>query len=70
MTALSLRAQLETAFALHQQGCFSEAASQYQAVLSIQPDNFNALHMLGVLALQNNNAEQARALIEQAAAIR
>ena len=60
----------QQAFALHQQGQFSPAQSLYQQVLAQQPQHFDALHLLGVIAYQNRNLTQAVALIEQALQIR
>ena len=41
--------------ARHQQGNLVEAERHYDAALKSQPDNFDALHMLGVIALQKRS---------------
>ncbi|MGO9993435.1 MAG: tetratricopeptide repeat protein [Steroidobacteraceae bacterium] len=42
-------------FALHKQGRLDEARDLYQQTLHLQPHHFDALHYLGVIALQTNN---------------
>ncbi len=63
-----LAAQLQQALALHQQGRLSEAEAAYQTVLRQQPGHFDALHFLGVIALQNGQTLRAIDLITQALA--
>ena len=46
---------LKDAFALHQQGRFAEAEQLYAQVLKAQPQNFQALHLMGVLAVQTGH---------------
>ena len=58
------------ALGLHQQGQLSQAQSLYQRVLAHQPQHFDALHLLGVIAYQSRNLAQAVALIGQALQIR
>jgi predicted O-linked N-acetylglucosamine transferase (SPINDLY family) len=58
--------QLLQAFALHQQGRLTEAGQGYQRVLAAQPEHFDALHLLGLLALQNGDPERAIELIGRA----
>ena len=41
---------LATAVAHHQGGRFAEAERLYVQILGADPENFNALHLLGVLA--------------------
>jgi cytochrome c-type biogenesis protein CcmH/NrfG len=50
----------------HQNGRLAEAKQTYLAVLAAEPDNFDALHLLGVLAHQVGNHEMAVELIEKA----
>lgn len=57
---------LNQAFNLHQQGEFSKAGVLYQMVLSKDPENFDALHLLGLLAYQNNDPSTAVKLIGKA----
>jgi Tfp pilus assembly protein PilF len=56
--------------AFHQKGNFNLAQEGYEQVLALEPKNFDALHMLGVLATQINQPEQALSLIEQALRIK
>ena len=50
----------------HHGGRFAEAKNSYLEVLATHPDNFDALHLLGVLAHQVGNHELAVDLIEKA----
>ncbi|MFO1159366.1 MAG: DUF6165 family protein [Reyranellaceae bacterium] len=59
---------LQKAFALHQKGDFAAAERLYQAVLAAAPDQFDALHLLGVLHAQTGRLARAAELL--AAAIR
>jgi predicted O-linked N-acetylglucosamine transferase (SPINDLY family) len=56
------------AVALHQAGRISEAISLYEKVLADVPEQFDALHMMGVIALQAGRFEEAQSRI--AAALR
>ena len=68
VSAAALAAQLQQALALHQQGRLREAEAAYQIVLQQQPAHFDALHLLGVIALQNGQTLRAIDLITQALA--
>jgi tetratricopeptide (TPR) repeat protein len=57
------------ALALHERGMLPAAEQAYAAILARQPEHFDALHMLGVIALQTNRAAQGVALISQALAV-
>lgn len=50
----------------HRQGNLAAAESAYRQVLKGNPDHPDALHWLGVIALQMGQAEQARRLIARA----
>ena len=52
-----LETSLRQGLALHQQGRLDEAARLYQEVLKQQPNHFDALHLLGVAALQLKRTE-------------
>jgi predicted O-linked N-acetylglucosamine transferase (SPINDLY family) len=54
---------------LHQSGRFSEAQQLYRQVLSRQPRNPQALHLLGVLLHQGGKSGEALELIRKAIAI-
>lgn len=60
---------LQQAVELHQQGRLQPAQALYRQVLELNPRQFDALHLLGVLARQQGDAEQAMALISQAITI-
>ncbi|MEA2929847.1 MAG: protein O-GlcNAc transferase, partial [Hyphomicrobiales bacterium] len=51
---------------LHQQGRLPEAEKLYAKILKIEPDHFDALHLLGVLKHQQGNAAEALRLIAAA----
>jgi predicted O-linked N-acetylglucosamine transferase (SPINDLY family) len=50
---------LQQAMALHRMGDLANAQILYEEVALIEPSNFEALHMLGVLAYQGNDFEAA-----------
>lgn len=60
---------LQQAVALHQRGDLPHAETLYAEVLRREPANFDALHMMGVLARQGGAPEAAIGLIGQAIAI-
>jgi len=64
--AQQIQATLQQACALHQQGQLDQAARLYEAVLKAQPRNFDALHLLGVIAYQTQDCRRAVELITQA----
>jgi protein O-GlcNAc transferase len=57
---------IETAISFHRQGRLAEADQAYRAVLMQQPHHFEALHWLGVLRLQQGDAQEAATLISRA----
>lgn len=59
-------ARLQAAVAAHRAGRLDEAEQQYRAVLEHEPENPNALHLLGVVYRQRGRPETAAALITQA----
>lgn len=60
---------LEQALALHQQGRLVEAQAAYHEILRLSPGDCDALHMLGVVALQNGRAQEACDWIGKALAV-
>jgi tetratricopeptide (TPR) repeat protein len=58
--------QFSEAVALHRQGRLDEAEKLYNRVLKAQRDNFDALHLLGVLNQQRGKAGEAHRLIAAA----
>ncbi|OYT92361.1 MAG: hypothetical protein CFE43_08845 [Burkholderiales bacterium PBB3] len=61
-----LALQLQQGVALHQQGKLQEARVHYETVLRHAPHNFDALHLLGVIAAQTKNDAHALTLFDQA----
>ena len=51
---------------MHQQGRFAEAELIYQDILRQEPDYFEALHLLGVVALQTRKTQESVELITKA----
>ncbi|KQV79443.1 hypothetical protein ASD15_19130 [Massilia sp. Root351] len=60
---------LQQAVGLHQRGDLAQAEALYAEVLRREPDNFDALHLMGVLARQGGAPQAAIGLIGQAIAI-
>jgi len=58
--------RLKTGLEHHQSGRFREAEAIYQSILKEYPQHPDALHLLGVLALQVGQAEMAVNLFERA----
>ena len=67
-TTQTLMQMIAAGLAHHQSGRFAEAKNIYMEVLAADPENFDALHLLGVLAHQFGNHELAVDLIEKAVA--
>ena len=59
-------AALQEALALHQQGQLAAAEKGYARILKSFPDQFDALHLLGLLKLQAGKAGEAQRLITSA----
>ena len=57
---------LRQAFGLHQQGQLAQAETLYREALTMQPDNPDALHFLGVLESQQGRREAGLSLIDRA----
>lgn len=57
------------ALALHRCGLFAEAQALYREALQADPSNFDALHLLGVVACQEGRFEEAEELLTRAIAI-
>ncbi len=60
------RLQLDKAMALHNAGQLDDAAGIYRAILAVDPGNFDALHLLGVVALQSGRFADSADLISKA----
>jgi tetratricopeptide (TPR) repeat protein len=63
---MSVQQKFQQAIGLHQQGRFAEAERLYEQVLAHAPVHFDALHMLGVIALQTGRADRGAQMIEKA----
>jgi tetratricopeptide (TPR) repeat protein len=61
---------LSQAIEQHRRGELKQAASTYEAALVEDPDRHEALHLLGMVALQRGDARRGVALIMRALAIR
>jgi tetratricopeptide (TPR) repeat protein len=51
---------------LHSEGRLDEAESGYRALLASEPDNVDALHLLGMLRRQRQDLAEARRLLDRA----
>lgn len=60
---------LQQGLALHQEGQLAQAQALYDRVLQWQPENFDALHLSGLIALQSKNPALAVELINRALAV-
>ncbi len=67
--AADLASLLQQALALHKRGTLAEAELRYRELLEFEPQHFDALHLLGVLARQRGQAQLAVGLIERALAV-
>jgi len=54
----------------HRAGRLADAEHGYRSILARQPEHADALHLLGVIALQTGNLEPALSLIQRAVALR
>jgi len=62
----SVQAKFQQGLSLHQQGRLIEAEHFYKEVLQHTPTHFDALHLLGVLALQTRRTKSGIELIAEA----
>ena len=60
---------MQRGIALHQKGQLEEAAHIYEQVLLNNPQHFEALKLLGILAYQSGKTQLAIELISQSIAI-
>ena len=63
---MNLEDKIKAAIRLHQLGSIGVAKKIYNQVLNIDPRNFNALHMLGVIAFEEKKYELSIKLINKA----
>ena len=64
------RQEMQTALALHQKGRLYEAAKLYRAIIETNPNNFNAVHFLGIVEAGIGNIEQAKLLMARSLSVR
>jgi predicted O-linked N-acetylglucosamine transferase (SPINDLY family) len=64
-----LQARFREGMALHRQGNLDAAERIYREILGRQPRHFDAMHMLGVVRLQQRRTADGAALIRQAIAV-
>ena len=69
MAGAQIRSMLVEAVGQHQAGHLDRAALLYRTVLGMDPANADALHLLGMIALQTGQAKAAAGLIRKAIAI-
>lgn len=65
-TAIDTEPRLDEAVALHRQGQLGQAKALYQEILKLRPADAGALHLLGVIAIQEGNHQSAAELIASA----
>ena len=65
-----IRNILRQALTQHQAGQLQAASSLYQQILNSDPNHAEALHLLGVIAIQTSRPQDAIELIERAVSIR
>ena len=58
--------RLQQALALHQRGQLAQARALYEDILRTLPNQFNILHLLGIIALQTRHFQQAVGLFDKA----
>lgn len=63
-----IEARLDQAFDAYEQGRLDLAAEAFQSVLALSPQEFDALHMLGVMATQQRDLPRAIDLLRRAVA--
>ena len=64
------KALLPMAIAAYRRGDCTEAATLCRQILSAQPDEFDALHLLGVLELDGPNVDDAERVLQRAVKVR
>ncbi|HSS65298.1 MAG TPA: tetratricopeptide repeat protein, partial [Gammaproteobacteria bacterium] len=65
-TDVDAQKSFKRAFEAHRSGDLDFAETIYREILSAQPENAHAIHLLGLIALQKGRVEDARELIEGA----
>lgn len=70
LSPAAIPATLQRALQHHERGALDAAAALYRQILQADPQHADALHLLGVLALQQGRLDEAVQLISQAVARR
>ena len=66
VSAAHFKARLTEAVALHKQGRLGQAKQIYEEILKSNPSHFDALHFLGLIALQEKDYLEAADLLTKA----
>jgi tetratricopeptide (TPR) repeat protein len=66
----AILAMVQDALRHHQEGRLADAERIYQEILSVDPEQADSLHLLGMIAYQNGRHENAVELIRKAIAIK
>jgi protein O-GlcNAc transferase len=61
-----IQQKLEEAYAHHSEGFTNQAKHLYEEILDIQPDNFDALYMLGLLAYESGKITDGLQILKKA----
>jgi tetratricopeptide (TPR) repeat protein len=61
---------LQKAFQLHQRGLTAQAEEIYRSILRVDPRNFDAQHLLGLVCHQTGRRDEAEQLLRAAVAVR
>jgi Tfp pilus assembly protein PilF len=69
-TSLAIQAMVQDALRHHQDGRLADAERMYREILSVDPEQADSLHLLGMIAYQNGCHENAVELIGKAIAIK
>jgi tetratricopeptide (TPR) repeat protein len=69
MAAPAAQSLFERGLASHQAGRLAEARACYEQALIMQPDHFDALHMLGLACAQSGELDRGVALMQRALAL-
>lgn len=63
VTISPCESKINAAIRFHQAGQLAEAEPMYRDILAAEPDNFDALHLLGVLAYQSGRLDESLELL-------
>lgn len=65
ITISPCESEINAAIRFHQAGQFAKAEPMYRNILAAEPDNFDALHLLGVLAYQSGRLDESLELLSK-----